>query len=69
MKYPIFPKISRPGDRPPVGEDRRGDHGGVGPLHRHLPLRAQDVPPAGSEVPRPHTQLQQPMVGSLNLDF
>ena len=52
----------RPGERTPVREDCRGDHGGVRTLHRHLPLSAQDVQPAWSEVPRPYTQLQQPMV-------
>ena len=52
----------RPGQRPPVGEDCRGDHSGVGPLHRHLPLSVEDVPPARSEIPRTHSQLQQPMV-------
>ena len=64
-----FPQNCRSGHRPPVWEDCRGGDSGVRPLHRHLSLRAQDVSSARSEVTRPHSQLQQPMVGTRILNF
>ena len=64
-----FPQNCRSGHRPPVWEDCRGGDSGVRPLHRHLSLRAQDVSSARSEVTRPHSQLQQPMVSTLNIEL
>jgi membrane dipeptidase len=54
---PPLPPLTRPGGGAPVREDRRRHHRRVRPLHRHLPLRPQDVPPAWGQVTGSHPQL------------